>query len=1728
MIENFNNFRIRCGLSTELLDQNGQLKAGVKVDLGCWYLCVDTACVYICIADANNPGKAKLELLNAKNFAGKSELSKYAELAEVYTKGEIDALGFISEIPDEYLTLEQLNTELDGRGFLTEHQSLVNYTTKAELLEAIKAIPQPDLAEYAKKSDIPDTSKFITEIPDNYVTEETLADKGYLTSDSISGLASTDYVDEKFAAIEHPLTGLATEEFVTEKISEIEIPDVSNFATKDELPSVAGLATETFVHEMIAKAELDDKDVDLDAYYTKEQIDTQVAGLATKDALAAVQQQSAANDVKLLAMGEEFVRIDAALETIPSIEGLASEQFVTDKINDLEIPSIIGLASETYVDSKIAEVKVPTKVTELDNDAGYITEHQDISHLATKDALETVESKIPTLDGYAKLDDIPSIDGLASEQFVTEKIAAINIPDVSDFITMPDVEAKGYVTEAFVTNKIAEAELADKDVDLSGLATKDEIKELASISYVDTKIAEIEIPEVPAKVSALENDAGYITAAEVPETDLSNYYNKTETEQLVNDKFGSIEFPTTDLTGYAKEEWVKAQGYITDVSDKADSDHNHDDVYAGINHTHDEYASATHDHSDVYASKEHSHEGYSLADHKHTEYITEHQDISGKADVDHRHDDLYEVKGAAEAVKNELLNGAGGAYDTLKELGDLIISEGEAIAALETLATSKADKEHTHADKADAEHKHTLADITDYEAPSFEGYATETYVGEKIAEIPLGDYALKSELPSIEGLATEKFVMDQIEAIPATDLSKHATIEYVDAEIVAADKKNREDATATFASKDDIKDFITLDIVNEQGFLKEHQSLEDYAKKSDLPVVPTKVSELENDANYLTEHQSLDAYATKEDVTTAIGQIDLTVYAEKSALVGLATEEFVTTEIAKAQLADKDVDLTGYAKESFVTTEIQKAVDNIVIPEVPTNVGAFTNDAGYITLADIPPVDLSGKADVGHTHEEYAAVDHKHDEYLTEHQDISGKADKDHTHEEYAAKEHEHAQYLTEHQSLEEYAKKSELPDISTKADKEHTHSEYLTEHQDISGKADVNHNHDDLYEVKGAAEAVKNDLLNGAGEAYDTLKELGDLIANNKSTIEALETVATGKADKEHAHEEYALKESLAALATKSEIPTLVSQLTNDSGYITAEAIPANVSAFTNDAGYITADALPTDYLVESDLVDYVKSESIADMATQAWVGEQGFITNVDDKADKDHTHEEYLTADALNGYSKFSGSYKDLTDTPEIPSIEGLASTTYVDGAVSTVVDAKADKEHKHDELYDAKGAAEAVKNELLNGAGAAYDTLKELGDLITTNKDALDALSEVATGKADKEHSHEEYAEKEHTHDQYITDISGKADVVHTHEEYAAKDHTHEQYLTEHQDISGKADKEHVHEEYALKSELPNTAGLATEDYVASAIAGIDIPEVPTAVSAFTNDAGYISADALNSYATADHVHEDLATKIELADAISNIQHPPVDFTGYATEEWVEGKQYLVADDISGKLDTSEYQADKSTFAVKSEVEASLASKLDSVLFTENYLVKNPIGNFAMNAPVMGMSLKDILINILGLEIYVAPSLPDNVPEETPPAVQDIIATASVAYTVNEAGELVEATPETFYKQMTTEESYVNSTGNCFYQIVNSDTGELEESGYQVDTVWSEEAWMTFAIPETVTAFHLEQYNSKRQGDDKWEPIVTFKPQKHSEQTIDGYIVYFVDNLDGGNTIRVVIDG
>lgn len=75
---------------------------------------------------------------------------------------------------------------------------------------------------------------------------------------------------------------------------------------------------------------------------------------------------------------------------------------------------------------------------------------------------------------------------------------------------------------------------------------------------------------------------------------------------------------------------------------------------------------------------------------------------------------------------------------------------------------------------------------------------------------------------------------------------------------------------------------------------------------------------------------------------------------------------------------------------------------------------------------------------------------------------------------------------------------------------------------------------------AKEYADAIKNELLNGAGEAYDTLKELGDLIDENADALQALETVANSKANADHNHDDvYETKTDAAAKLTESQTYT-------------------------------------------------------------------------------------------------------------------------------------------------------------------------------------------------------------------------------------------------------------------------------------------------------------------------------------------------------------------------------------------------------------------------------------------------------------------------------------------------------------------------------------------------------------------------------------------------------------
>ena len=328
------------------------------------------------------------------------------------------------------------------------------FVTQADIDKAIKAIPKVDLSSYATKEALQDAIKNI-EFPEIDLTP-------YALKTEIPSLA-----------------GYATESFVQQAIEDIEHPqqDLSNFAKKEEIPDTTGLASETWVRQMIQQAQLNgDQEVDLTDYFTKQEV------------INLVEQEMA-----------EIVH------PTPNLDGYAQktdlENFITDSEVDEKIAAIPSVdltdyAKESFVQEEIGKIQMP-----------------DVSKFVTEEDVRGL---------------IPSHDNFVSTEQLEEAIGNIEIPEVPSL--------NGYATEEYVAQKIAEAELADKDIDLSVYYTKTEVNEM------------------------LDN-------IEHPTVDLSDFATKEQVAEAIN----NIEHPVVDLSGLATEDFVtNALNQIEIPEDKVD------------------------------------------------------------------------------------------------------------------------------------------------------------------------------------------------------------------------------------------------------------------------------------------------------------------------------------------------------------------------------------------------------------------------------------------------------------------------------------------------------------------------------------------------------------------------------------------------------------------------------------------------------------------------------------------------------------------------------------------------------------------------------------------------------------------------------------------------------------------------------------------------------------------------------------------------------------------------------------------------------------------------------------------------------------------------------------------------------------------------------------------------------------------------------------------------------
>ena len=466
---------------------------------------------------------------------------------------------------------------------------------------------------------------------------------------------------------------------------------------------------------------------------------------------------------------------------------------------------------------------------------------------------------------------------------------------------------------------------------------------------------------------------GYVPVAQEEATyklDISNLATQNYVTNAIAQARLEDEENDIDLSGYATKD---------DLLAKADLDHEHEEYLKEQDISH-------------LASKEelvHNHDGqYAPINHEHSQYLTE-QDISHLADKEHTHsynnlEDLPTIPSIEGLATEDYVNNAIANLDINTEDIDL-----SSYATKEELET-KADKEHTHEQYLTAlqgvevfatkEHTHTdLATKDEVNVKADKTYVDSTFLSKYMAE---NNYSTIDH--------NHDFRYSQLDHTHSEYATEQELIDIQTSINNKADANHNHDTVYSKLnhthSYNDLTDKPTIPSVD--GLATEtyvNQAItnieSEYAKKTDIPTVPTKTSELTNDSGfitdipsefvtetelqakgYLTQHQDISHLATKDEIPSVPSNV--------SAFVNDAG---YITEIPSQYITEYELSLKGYL------TEHQDLTGYALTTDLPTHTSDLTNDSGFITEVPSEYVTESELASKG---------------YLTSHQDISHLATK--------------------------------------------------------------------------------------------------------------------------------------------------------------------------------------------------------------------------------------------------------------------------------------------------------------------------------------------------------------------------------------------------------------------------------------------------------------------------------------------------------------------------------------------------------------------------------------------------------------------------------------------------------------------------------------------------------------------------------------------------------------
>ena len=448
--------------------------------------------------------------------------------------------------------------ELASKNYLTEHQDTSNFALKSEIpqqyndtevkerLTTLENKPPVDLSGYATKEELRNVSGSQPAV-DNLVTKEELENKHYISD--VSNLATKDELQE----VKNSQPTVDTSNLVTKDELESKgyIKDLSEYAKKSELYNDSDLK---------ARVEVLEQKTDKDSVYDDTQLKERVTALESKAIEGGAYDDKPIRDrldVLEAKHDNDTIYDDTEVKRrLTELEGkpvLDTSVFITEeKLNNKGY-----LTQHQSLENVVTKEELESKhyVTEEElNNKAYLTSHQDLTPYALKSEIPQPYNDSLLTDRVTALESKAIEGGAYDDSDLRNRVVALEGKEDKD-TKYDDTDLKNRVTtlenkppldtSEFVTNQALESKGYIKDV--SNLVTKDELENkhyLTQHQPLDNLVTKEEL-----------NSKGYVTGEELNSKGyLTEHQNISHL--VTNDELNS--------KGYITEEVLNGKNYLTE------------------------------------------------------------------------------------------------------------------------------------------------------------------------------------------------------------------------------------------------------------------------------------------------------------------------------------------------------------------------------------------------------------------------------------------------------------------------------------------------------------------------------------------------------------------------------------------------------------------------------------------------------------------------------------------------------------------------------------------------------------------------------------------------------------------------------------------------------------------------------------------------------------------------------------------------------------------------------------------------------------------------------------------------------------------------------------------------------------------------------------------------------------------------------------------------------------